>query len=149
MKTRTQNQPGTGGASSSSNAFKWLISLWPIVSAVRTGMRTMPSRWRGAGWGGSIHWQMKLQAMHKMQMKCAITQGCSTMRNVWTSCRSPPSPPFSFSPSLVRYMSEMSCGPCPCPLCPLSAMWHVRLLYKFRIYCQWQNMIRKLILLIK
>lgn len=49
--------------------------------------------------------------------------------------------PLSLRP--LRYMSEMSCGPCPCALSlPLSAMWHVqlrlrlRLLYKFRIYCQ-------------
>lgn len=113
-------------SSSSSNAFKWLISLWAIVSAVRTGMRTMPSRWRGAGWGESREVGRYIltneiagnaQNANEMCNHPGMQHNAKCVNILPQPTLSPTLSP-SFSPSLVRYMSEMSCGPCPCP-CPL------------------------------
>lgn len=111
-------------SSSSSNAFKWLISLWPIVSAAHRNAH-YAEQVKGCGMGGrhTLTNEIAGNAQNANEMcnhpgmqhnaKCVniLPQSSPTLT---------PLSPLSFSacPSLVRYMSEMSCGPCPCPLCP-------------------------------
>lgn len=129
------------------DAFKWLISLGPIVNAMaRNAHYASPGR-RGQRRAVAVALdsvqqageQMKLRAMHKMQMKCAIAQGCRTMR----MCEHPVCVCACFTWVKCSTRCAMSCM----RLSPYVCVCGV--LYKFHIYCQWQNMIRKLILLIK
>lgn len=109
-------------SSSSSNAFKWLISLWPIVSAAHRNAH-YAEQVKGCGLGGiqggrdTLTNEIAGNAQNANEM-CNHPGMQHNAKCVNILPQPTLSPALSLAPSLVRYMSEMSCGPCPCP-CPL------------------------------
>jgi len=108
-----ENEVSGSGWGQHGGAFKWLISLGPIVNEAHRNAHYASRQRRKEMWEGRTKrggCQMKLQAMHKMQMKCANAlrpQGdTGTIVNVWTSCIA-----LNICVCVcVYYISELSCA---------------------------------------
>lgn len=141
-------------------AFKWLISLRPIVNAMARNAHyaspTMGAVGTGCGTGGACSrrankwncgrctkckWNVQLPRdagqCECINILCVCVCGCMCACFTWVSVLH----------EWVLFVVQCSAYVRMC-LCVCAWACVCGVLYKFHIYCHWQNMIRKLILLI-